>query len=308
MSEVAPFLLTICQLVFSIGDTPPQEALAMLQRAWNCPVRVEVNFDDVAAPPVREAGAYFPALSTYWPVLDTSDDLDEGLGDWREQGIRPGLLLPPDPIVLALRFEEVARLRRAVEGGAIPVLPIARPLAGSVTYGATIYAALGLAPQAVYVRDGFGLDLGLLPGGRHLVAAHWHTPFEAMPLPARRISQGSSTFIAVFGGPSPGGGLYATLGEGRGSAFTPQLGLRWSFLGAHFESGAVGLDTDAGGHAILLLTRLSSIMWAGVTGNWPDLLTGIVALLAWVGIVVAAILFVVLPFGIALAGLRRGRA
>lgn len=308
MSELAPFLLTLCQLAFAIGEPPPEEAVAMLRRAYGCPAEVRVNIDGMPALPLGQAGSWFPAPPRFWPVLDGAGADEAAVDDWTESGVRPGLLLPEDPVTLALRFDEAERLRRAVARGAIPVLPIRRPLGGSVTYGATVYAALGLAPQAVYVVDGFGLDLGLLPGGRHLVAAHWRAPYDWMPLPARRISQGSSTFLAVFDGPSPGGGLYASLGEGRGAAFTPALGLRWSFLGADFETGAAGLDTGWGGKAVLMLVRVSSIVWAGVTGNWPDLLTGLVALLAWIGIVVAALLFLVLPVGLAFSRWRHGRA
>jgi len=307
VNEIAPFLLLMCQLTFSLNEPPPAEALAMLAAAYGCDARVEVNFDSQAAPPASTVGAYFPSLSSYWPILDDdgSAELEERVQAWIDQGVRPGLLLRADPVTLALRFDELDHLQGAVNLGAIPIMAIERPLQGSVTYGATIYAALGLAPQAVYVADGYGLDLGLLPAGRHLVAGYWHTPYQAMPLPARQTNLGPSSFLPVFDGPSPGGGYYATTADGRGAAFTPDFQLYWSFLGLEFRAGPGGLDTGAAGSVLMALVRVSSVMWAAIGGNWPDLLTGIVALLAWIGIVVAGLLFLVLPFGIVLSRFSR---
>lgn len=306
MSEVGPFLLLLCQLTFSLNEPPPAEALDMLAAAYHCDARVEVNFEGRVAPRADGAPAYFPSPPKYWPVVSAGDpELEAKVAGWIEQGIRPGLLLPPDPIALALRFADLARLQSAEGLGAIPVLPVARPLQGSVTYGATIYAALGLAPHAVYVTDGYGLDLALLPAGRHLVAAHWHAPYESIPVPARQLSLGPSLFVAVFDGPSPGGGVYATTSDGRGPAYTPDLRLQWSFHGVAFSAGESGLDTDTGGQLLLGLVRASSIMWAVIGGNWPNLLTGIVALLAWVGIILAALLFFILPFGVVISRFRR---
>ncbi len=308
MNEIGPFLLLICQLAFSLDEPPPADAVDMLARAYGCQARVEVNFDRIPAPPASQVGAYFPKLSRYWPILnDSTADLEDAVLAWTDQGIRPGLLLRGDPVALALRFDDVARLRHAVELGAIPIMAIQRPLTGGVTYGATIYAALGLAPRAVYVADGYGLDLGLLPSGRHLVAGYWHMPFEEMPLAAEPINLGSSSFLPVFDGPSPGGGVYATTAEGRGQAYSPDFQLHWSFLGIAFRSGEGGLDTGAVGVALMVLVRVSSVMWAAIGGNWPNLLTGVVALLAWVGIAVAAVLFLVLPFGILVSRFRRVR-
>jgi hypothetical protein len=309
MSEVAPFLLLICRLAFAIDEPPPAEAMTMLAHAYGCEVRIEVNFDRVPAPPARQAGAYFPRPSSFWPILgaDGGVGLEDEVEDWVEQGVRPGLLLRDDPVSLVLRFEELARLRRAVSLGAIPVMAIERPLEGSVTYGATIYAALGLAPQAVYVVDGYGLDLGLLPAGRHLVAGYWHTPFQAMPLPAEQTNLGPSRFLPVYDGPSPGGGIYATTQEGRGAAFTPDFQLYWSFLGIEFRAGDGGLETGAVGTALMALVQISSFLWAVLGGNWPNLVTAVVALLAWIGIVVAALLFLILPFGILFSRLSRER-
>jgi len=296
------YAIAICSALFGVDQPPSKQMLAIYSAAYGCEAKaVDLNGAMRRLPPLSSARNYFQAPTRFWPMLAHDDPaLTERLEGWLARGVSPGLMLPDDGKDLIVDDAVRNKIRAAVERGALPVLPVRRPVPRWRDAQATLYAGLGLPPYALMIRGGYGLDVAGLPPGRYLIEGHLGGNRFAIPIPARRLSLRGVELIPFYFSPPPGGGFYAAYNaeDDFGIAFTPDLGVKWSFLGVTMETDRGGLQADVLGHFVSAATTISAFIWTWAQRPLGDTISAFSTGFAWLVLVGGIVVLVVMTLAL----------
>lgn len=273
---------------FSVAQAPPPAWQNMIASRTGCAVELSVDRGSVDRVPIARLNDFFPHTMNEWPLLDARrKDLVSAADAWLSRGITPGVVLPSDSSLL--RSEQLLAARKLSRAGVAFVM---RPPIGSYRFSgmATLYAAMGILVNGVYLERGYSPELSVLPPGLYLLAPHWRDRPDLPILQDDWTEQGRHFVVLPLHALSSSHQLI-------GTPYTPVLGQNWSFSGLDYSVDAHGEHTSAAGwimqSMVGLLLPLQLIKRAPVA----DVAAYIGAGLAWVGILFGVLSILVLSYG-----------
>lgn len=273
---------------FSVAQAPPLAWQDLIASRTGCTAHVAVDDGSVDSVPIGRLNDFFPHAVREWPLLDARRaDLASAADLWLSRGVTPGVVLPSDST--ALRGRQLRVVRKLARTG---VAFVVRPPEGSYRFSgmATLYSAMGILVNGVYLDRGYSPDLSALPQGLYLVAPLWRDRPELPMLQGDWIDHGRHFMVLPPQPLEPDHQL-------AGTPYTPTLGQSWNFSGLHYTVDSTGEHTSMPGwimqSMVGLLVPLQMIKRTPVA----DVAAYIGAGLAWVGILFGLVSIMVLIFG-----------
>lgn len=289
-----PVVLAVCAMHFSVAQPPPKAWLRMLARQTGCTATITPERGTQTLVPVARLNDFFPRATRYWPLLDARrNDLISAAQKWLERGITPGIVLPSSTELM--HGKQLQNVRQLDGSGVAFVL--AAPDRGRGFGGmATLYAALGILVNGVYIDRGYSPDLNALPKGLYLVAAHWQNRPD-LPIPQSDWTDHGHHFVVLPARYRPADGVAADAAAPPGTAYTPALGQSWSFAGAAYKVDTDGEHSSLLGWTLQPLVGLIAPAERLIRTPVQDVAVDIGIALAWAGIIFGIFSTMVLVFG-----------
>lgn len=281
-------LLTLCAMHFSVAQAPPQAWQDMIASRTGCAMHLAVDDGSVDRVPIARLNDFFPRTVREWPLLDARrKDLVSAADVWLSRGVTPGVVLPSDSTLL--RGGQLRAVRKLARTG---VAFVVRPPEGSYRFSgmATLYSAMGILVNGVYLERGYSPELSVLPQGLYLVAPHWRDRPDLPILQGDWIDHGRH-FVVLPSQPLSRDHQIA------GTPYTPTLGQSWNFSGLRYTVDGAGEHTSMPGWIMQSMVGLLVPLQLIKRAPMADVAAYIGAGLAWVGILFGLVSIMVLIFG-----------
>lgn len=289
-----PVILAVCAMHFSVAKPPPDAWLHRLKQRTGCTPTLVRDYGKREVLPVSRLNDFFPHTTRYWPLLDARRvDLVAAAHQWLQRGITPGIVLPSTSTVLP--DAQLDNVRKLAGSGVAFVL--SAPARGRSFGGkATLYAALGILVNGIYLDRGYNPDLETLPKGLYLVAPHWQNRPD-LPLARTEWTDHGRHFIVLPSNHPPANSSAADAAPPPGTPYTPMLGQSWQFAGIHYAVDGDGEHSSVLGWAMQPLIGLIAPLERLVRTPAQDFAVDIGVALAWIGIIFGIFSILVLVFG-----------
>lgn len=239
-------LLHVCGLIISINTLPDPVLSSYYQQYYQCELKEVDSVQAEQSSDITQIPAHFPASRKLWPVFSLDQLQYETYQTMKNQGIKPGLIIPENFMKPSIYFQ----IKQEVSEGAIPILDLSSIEPKRFRGLATLATSAGLRPMAAYIQDGWNPNLKTLPAGLYIVQAN---PGQ-LPLPARLIQSGQQQFYTAYPQTAFNGtGIIlnpqAPLAESE--IAYPELGISWTFLNTRFDSQLNRMHTNPLGYILL---------------------------------------------------------
>ena len=281
--------LHVCGLVVSVNTLPDPVLSSYYQQYYQCELKTVDPVQQQDSLDIKQIPAYFPAPRKLWPVFSFDQIHYETYQNMKNQGIKPGLIIPENFMKPSIYFQ----IKQEVSEGAIPILDLSSIEPKRFRGLATLATSAGLRPMAAYIQDGWNPNLKTLPAGLYIVQAN---PGQ-LPLPARLIQSGQQQFYTAYPQTAFNGTGIILNPQGplaENEIAYPELGISWTFLNTRFDSQLNRVHTNPLGYVLLSAGIVILPLHLVLSTHYPNLLSFWGTSTSWASVVVIVILMLIL--------------
>lgn len=283
-------IIYACGLLISVNILPDPILSSYYQQYYNCPLRTVKPADLENYSNIYQIPEQFPTDKKLWPIFTVDQINSKIYKNMINQGIKPGLLVPPNFMNPLVYF----RVKQQIVRGAIPILDLSTVQPLRFNGLATLATSAGLRPMGAYVKEGWNPLLKALPDGLYIVQANE----GQIPLPARLIQtdkhQFYTSYTNSYGFSGTGIMLNPQTDISNADINYPKLGISWKFLNTRFNSQSDQIHTTAIGYFLLFAGIIILPLHLILSTHYPELLGFWGTSTSWLSVFLIIILMIIL--------------
>lgn len=282
-------LLHVCGLIISVNTLPDPVLSSYYQQYYQCEIKEVDSVQAEQSSDITQIRAHFPASRKLWPVFSFDQLQYETYQTMKNQGIKPGLIIPENFMKPSIYFQ----IKQEVSDGAIPILDLSSIEPKRFRGLATLATSAGLRPMAAYIQDGWNPNLKTLPAGLYIIQAN----HGQLPLPARLIQSGQQQFYTAYPQTAFNGTgiiLNPQTPLSENEIAYPELGISWTFLNTRFDSQMNRVHTNLLGYILLSAGIIILPLHLVLSTHYPNLLSFWGTSTSWASVFVIVILMLIL--------------
>lgn len=263
-------IVNVCGLLVATATVPDATIQSFYQQYYHCNIETgTIQVSSQIQPPLA-VNEIFPQPATWWPVFSSDQLQSASFKRIKQQGIRPGVILPNDYFSVI----EYLSVKKAVNEGAIPIIIYQMKHSKFFAAKSTFSTAIGLRPLAALIETGWDENMISQPAGSYIIQSDRSLQ---LPVPARQIQHHQHYFYQAVNDSSQSSGYQIIINPAINVPLNnieyPQLGISWQLNHINYRSTPEQIHTSLVGKFLIAATVIVIPLDYIFSTRYPSLLS-----------------------------------